>query len=41
MSEESIKTSLKCELDIAKAVGFEAVILAPGNLAETAVKKTL
>ncbi|MGR3220386.1 MAG: cobalt-precorrin-5B (C(1))-methyltransferase CbiD [Candidatus Anammoxibacter sp.] len=39
MSEEAIKTSLKCELDIAKAVGFRTVILAPGNLAETAVKK--
>ncbi|MGR3317991.1 MAG: cobalt-precorrin-5B (C(1))-methyltransferase CbiD [Candidatus Anammoxibacter sp.] len=40
MSEESIKTSLKCELDIAKAVGFKTVVLVPGNLAETAVKKT-
>ena len=39
MSEEAIKTSLKCELDIAKAVGFDTVILVPGNLAETAVKK--
>lgn len=39
MSEEAIKTSLKCELDIAKAQGFKTVILVPGNLAETAVKK--
>ena len=39
MSEEAIKTSLKCELDIAKAEGFTTVILVPGNLAETAVKK--
>lgn len=40
MSDESIKNSLKCELDIAKALGFETVVLVPGNLAETAVKKT-
>ncbi|MGR3178567.1 MAG: cobalt-precorrin-5B (C(1))-methyltransferase CbiD [Candidatus Anammoxibacter sp.] len=40
MSEEAIKTSLKCELDIAKAGGFNTAILVPGNLAETAVKKT-
>ncbi len=39
MSEEAIKTSLKCELDIAKAMGHQTVILTPGNLAESAVKK--
>ena len=39
MSEEAIKVSLKCELDVAKASGFKTVILAPGNLAENAVKK--
>ena len=39
MSEDAIKSSLKCELNIAKAMGYETVILTPGNLAENAVKK--
>ena len=39
MSEEAIKTSLKCELNVASALGHNIVVLAPGNLAETATKK--
>ncbi len=38
MSEEAIKTSLKCELSVANAMGFKTVALAPGNLAESAIK---
>lgn len=39
MSEAAITSSLRCELDIAKAMGFTTVVLVPGNLAETAVRK--
>lgn len=41
MSEESIKASLKCELNIAKAMGFKTIILVPGSIGETSVKKNL
>lgn len=41
MSEESIKASLRCELDIAKAMGFKTIILVPGSIGETSVKKNL
>lgn len=39
MSEDAIKVSLKCELEIAKAVGFDSIVMVPGNLGENAVKK--
>ncbi len=39
MSEDAIKTSLKCELNVANALGHNRVVLVPGNLAETATKK--
>src|SRR5574337_1000809 len=34
MSEDAFKTSLLCGLDIAKGIGYETVVLAPGSLGE-------
>ncbi len=34
MSEDAFKTSLLCGLDIARGIGYETVVLAPGNLGE-------
>ncbi|MFQ5957632.1 MAG: cobalt-precorrin-5B (C(1))-methyltransferase CbiD, partial [Candidatus Brocadiales bacterium] len=36
MSQESLKASLVCALDVARAMGRETVILVPGNLGENA-----
>lgn len=40
MSQESFKTSLVCALDVAGAMGYETVVLVPGNLGEKAFQKT-
>ncbi len=40
MSLESLKASLVCALDVARAMGHETVILVPGNLGENAVLRT-
>ena len=37
MSEDAFKTSLLCGLDIAKGIGFETVVLVPGNLGERSI----
>ncbi len=37
MSEDAVKASLILELDIAKALGFDTVVLVPGNIGERAV----
>ncbi len=37
MSEDAFKTSLLCGLDIARGMGYEAVVLVPGSLGERAV----
>lgn len=37
MSDEALKTSLLCGLDIAKGLGYKEVVLVPGNLGERAV----
>ena len=37
MSEDAAKASLILELDIAKALGFDTVVLVPGNIGERAV----
>lgn len=34
MSEDAFKTSLLCGLDIARGIGYETVVLAPGSLGE-------
>lgn len=34
MSEDAFKTSLLCGLDIARGIGYETVVLVPGNLGE-------
>ncbi|MFQ5861944.1 MAG: cobalt-precorrin-5B (C(1))-methyltransferase CbiD [Candidatus Brocadiales bacterium] len=36
MSQESLKASLVCALDVAKATGHDTVVLVPGNLGENA-----
>ncbi len=37
MSEDAVKASLILELDIAKALGFDTIVLVPGNIGERAV----
>ncbi|MBM4055301.1 MAG: cobalamin biosynthesis protein CbiD [Planctomycetes bacterium] len=37
MSDEALKTSLLCGLDIAKGLGYKDVVLVPGNLGERAM----
>jgi cobalt-precorrin-5B (C1)-methyltransferase len=37
MSEDAFKTSLVCGLDIARAIGYETVVLVPGSLGERSV----
>ncbi|MDO8093413.1 MAG: cobalt-precorrin-5B (C(1))-methyltransferase, partial [Candidatus Brocadiales bacterium] len=37
MSDDAIKASLVLELDIARAFGFDTVVLVPGNIGERAV----
>ncbi len=34
MSEDAFKTSLLCGLDIARGIGYETVVLVPGNMGE-------
>ena len=37
MSEDAFKTSLLCGLDIARGIGYETVVLVPGNLGERSI----
>lgn len=37
MSEDAFKTSLVCGLDIARAIGYETVVLVPGSLGERSI----
>ena len=37
MSDDAFKTSLLCGLDIARGIGYETVVLVPGNLGERSI----
>jgi cobalt-precorrin-5B (C1)-methyltransferase len=39
MSQEALKDSLTACLDVARALGYETVVLVPGNLGETACRR--
>lgn len=41
MSLEALKSTIKCEVDVAAAAGFKKIALAPGKIGEDALKKVL
>ncbi|HMK53150.1 MAG TPA: cobalt-precorrin-5B (C(1))-methyltransferase CbiD [Methanobacteriaceae archaeon] len=41
MSLESYKTSFKCQIDVARAQGYQELVFVPGNIGETLAQKIL